>query len=391
MMEAGGHHAALAETLCQIKRRQPNESISVFAHKLLDGKLRERFNASGISIELSFETVFYKHFHGGSVLGPAGLQKYIRVLTLEYKALLESAIKHSSQQPIVIFVPCLNWEHGSALSYAISQLDDSLSNSNIHIAACAMYSPTPSGQEPEIKFLWYKMAFTTLAKCRFVSLYCSEQELCDTYIDLLSFDKCFLHPCYLMDWAGEIPQKECEQATHITSKSYLLYFGDAKLDKGFNRLPEVLKQGLASTGADTEFVIQFTLAWEYPEIMDTVQTLKNWAKTEPRLTLHHGFWTNQEMLKMYRRISGVICTYDINAYKYKSSGLIWMLAFFNKPFVISGRCWLSREAERLSVPMAIDESLGLASFSKVKISKIPTNIGYSEALFMPLNEWLLSH
>ena len=84
------------------------------------------------------------------------------------------------------------------------------------------------------------------------------------------------------------------------------------MDKGFNRLPELLQQVLANTDPDTEFEIQFTLAWEYPKIMATIDTLKAWAKSESRIKLHRGFWSNQDMVTMFRRINGAICTYDVD-------------------------------------------------------------------------------
>ena len=391
MMEAGGHHAALAETLCQAKVRQPDISIKVFAHKLLDEHLRKRFAESDISTVLSFDSVFYKHFHDGAVLGPAGLQKYIRLLSLEYKQLLEQAIKHANQQSVIVFLPCLNWEHANALEFAINQLKVDLNTIDINLVACAMYSPTASDHESDIKNLWYKMAFKALAKYQFVSLYCSEQELSDTYADLLSLNEMPVHPCYLMDWAGiyDHVHQDAEQYHSGNSKRYLLYMGDAKVDKGFNRLPEVLQQGLAATDSETNFVIQFTLAWEYPEIMTTIDVLKRCAQTEPRLKLHHGFLSNQSMVDMIRQMDGIICTYDANAYQYKSSGLVWMLAFFNKPLILSNSCWLSREASRLSVPVAVDKSFNVRAFSQGK--QAPPITGYANQLFMPLIEWLLSH
>ena len=393
MMEAGGHHAGLAETLCQAKVRQPDVSIKVFAHKLLDEHLRKRFAESDISTELSFDSVFYKHFYDGAALGPAGLQQYIRLLSLEYKQLLEQTIKHANQQKVIVFLPCLNWEHANALELAIHQLKIDLRKGDINLVACAMYSPTASGHVSDIKNLWYRMAFKALAKYQFVSLYCSEQELGNTYADLLSLNEMPVHPCYLMDWGGIYASvhQDVEQYHGSNSKRYLLFMGDAKVDKGFNRLPELLQQVLANTDPDTEFEIQFTLAWEYPEIMATVDILKAWAKSEPRIRLHHGFWSNQDMVTMFRRIDGAICTYDVNAYQYKSSGLVWMLAFFNKPLVVSGSCWLSREAQRLNVPLAIDNVLDVKCFSHMKALISSKSSRYADELFTPLVDWLLSH
>jgi len=97
------------------------------------------------------------------------------------------------------------------------------------------------------------------------------------------------------------------------------------------------------------------------------------------------------MVKILRKIDGVICTYDTNVYQYKSSGLIWMLAFFNKPLIVSGSCWLSREAERLNVPFVINHALDVKCFSEMKAVESPSNSSYADRLFRPLLAWLQSH
>lgn len=388
MMEAGGHHAALAETLCQAMTSRADLSVKVFAHKLLDKQLLERFESSGISSELSFDSVFYKHFHDGADLGFAGLQQYTRTLALEYKGLLVRAIEQAKLQSMIVFLPCLNWEHASALGFAVKQLEFELNSNRVRIVACAMYTPNSSDQVLSRKSIWYKLAFASLMNYQFLSLYCSEQELCMAYADLLMINKLDVHPCYLIDWASA--NKTIAQKTDSSKKLYLLYLGDAKEDKGFNRLPEVLQNGLETTDSNVEFLIQFTLAWEYPEIMTTVDALKTLAENESRLTLHHGFWSNDDVIRRLQQIDGAICTYDTEAYQHKSSGLVWMLAFFNKPVILSDNCWLSREAERLNVPLAIDSDLNVKCFDQLNVTAAK-NSSYADNLFMPLFNWLLSH
>ena len=120
----------------------------------------------------------------------------------------------------LVFLPCLNWEHANALEFAVG-----LHISDKNLVACATYSPTTSDHESDTKSLWYKIAFKALAKYQFVSLYCSEQELGNTYADLLSLSQIPVRPFYLMDWAGtHAPfHQNVEQYQSSNSKRYLLY------------------------------------------------------------------------------------------------------------------------------------------------------------------------
>jgi len=68
-----------------------------------------------------------------------------------------------------------------------------------------------------------------------------------------------------------------------------------------------------------------------------------------------------------------------------------MLAFFNKPLIVSGSCWLSREAERLNVPFVINHALDVKCFSEMKAVESPSNSSYADRLFRPLLAWLQSH
>jgi hypothetical protein len=393
MMEAGGHHAALAETLCQSKNRLVTADIQVFASKQLDKNLRQGFSQASIKSNEVFDCHFYQHFDDNSPLGPAGMQHYIRGLASEYIGVLLLAIEQAKTKAVIFFLPCLNWEHANAFSLASKMLEHTLCSVRIHVVACAMYSPRAFQGDMSASEMWFAMAFKGLMKLKFVSLYGSDYELCKNYGHLLLSAPLAVHPCYLMDWKS-IEKPEAESAAEIQKAvHYLLYLGDAKENKGFNRLPKILEEGLKNTPVDTKFIIQFTLAWEYPEIMETVRSLKRWAENEPRLILHHGFWSNEEVLSILGNIKGAVCTYDTAVYQHKSSGLVWMLAFLNKPFLISANCWLSREAERLNLDVCLDPNLAinsLGSCSGTTLQQVSSS-EYKQVLFSPLIEWLVSH
>lgn len=392
MMEAGGHHAALAETLCQAKVRLSNPDITVYANKQLDKNLKRRFEEVSITIHDVFDCHFYKYFDNNSHMGVSGIPGYIRDLAIEYEIVLSQGIEKAKTKPVIVFLPCLNWEHANAFSLACNKHELELNNASIQIVGCVMYSPSTSTSENLLSNLWYKLSFKKLLSFNFFSLYGSEFELCKEYGQLFLSVPLKVHPCYLMDWEGlSLSTREQRSETENANQYLLLYFGDAKENKGFNKLPDLLDKALRETSANTKFIIQFTLSWEYPEITNTINKLKNWAVREPRIILHHGFWSNEELLNTLLIIKGAVCTYDTGVYQYKSSGLVWILAFLKKPFLIGGNCWLSREAERLELECFKDSELSVRCFDENKQRSRSKESAYKKHLFLPLIEWLVSH
>jgi hypothetical protein len=272
----------------------------------------------------------------------------------------------------------------------VIQYQTSLAQANVHLVCCAMYSPL-NNVGSATRALWFKLGFQTLQQQAFVSLYCSEFETCEAYRAILGSDNIRIHPCYLMDWQSIQPSNLQDAPFKLPNKTYLLYMGDAKEDKGFNRLPSLLKQALANTSVDTTFIIQFTLAWDYPEIQHSLDALKALAKNEPRLILHQGFWSNTEVAYVMQHVQGAVCTYDTQAYKHKSSGMLWMLAYFNCPFIIAAPCWLSREAERLDANYKISNNLHFDDVILQSNLAPKQPITYAQNLFKPLLTWLLEH
>ncbi|MFT2091656.1 hypothetical protein [Paraglaciecola sp. 2405UD69-4] len=397
LMEAGGHHAALAESLCQYQCQgsivnESNVSVLAFSHQLLDHNLKVKLENAGIAITLFFETLFYKHFHDGAVLGPAGLQSYVRKLCKEYEIVLLNACDQINKngENIVLFFPCLNWEHAWALNLAINLHRSHIENSKLKLVCCGMYSATDLHNSSNKK-IWYRLGFNGLMSVTNLTLYCSEYELCYEYQRLLDCKSISVHPCYLMAWDSISRNHLLSVQLTLPDNTVLLYAGDAKVDKGFNRLPELLAKSLSNTPDDTFFLIQYTLAWDYPELNNTLKILQSWANKEPRLIIHHGFWSNQEMAYVLRNIKQVVCTYDTLVYENKSSGLVWMLAYFNVPFVIAGRCWLTREADRLGANYTVNTKLSLKNIKIEPEMKENDNLTYKNLLFDSLIRWLVNH
>ena len=284
MMEAGGHHAALLETL--IETRQNDVNLSVFTHVELDNELYVKSIDSGIDVYRHFKTNFYQHYEDSYYLKLSGVQTYIRLLAWEYsQALSFIAQQNENMVKIVCFYPCINWEHASALSLALASITKS---PLLHHKVCCMFQPLKSSKEID---LYYKSAFRQLRKNSEVRLYASDWET-KIYYDSLDLYIDDFHPCYLLPWHKlKVAEKQKSIIPNV-----LVYFGDAKVNKGFCKLPDLVERLLLVYERNIRITIQFTMAWENPALETAIRELKSLAKVYDEVILESRFWSASELV-----------------------------------------------------------------------------------------------
>ena len=239
------------------------------------------------------------------------------------------------------FYPCLNWEHASAISLALTMSGERYLCT--HKVSC-MFKPLKINYQIE----WlYKYSFGQLAKRSEVELFASDWEARVYYEDLGITIQGF-HPCYLLPWSSLNKQK----TTSSDTPHLLLYMGDAKENKGFLRLPEVITKAIAKFNGKVKLTVQYTLAWDYPELVPVINTLKRLEKEYPmQVHVHVRFWSKDELQSVMATLSGVVCTYDSQTYQNKSSGLAWLCGYYNLPIIFMSQqsFWMHREVERLGI------------------------------------------
>lgn len=339
MMEAGGHHAALLETL--IHSKSDDALVSVLTHKQLDNDLETKAKNSGIQVLRFFSTNFYQHYEDSLDLHLSGTQHYIRLLAWEYACAIKLVAESGPEKDIVCFYPCLNWEHASAISLALTMNGEQY---NFTHKVCCMFKPLKIDPQSE---LLYKYAFGKLAKHSNVKLFASDWETRE-YYEELGINIQGFHPCYLLPWTRLNKQKTISpEIPH-----FLLHMGDAKKNKGFLRLPEVIVEAIAKFKGKVKLTVQYTLAWDYPELEPVISTLKRLEKEYPaQLQVHTNFWSKDELQSVITTLSGVVCTYDSHSYQNKSSGLAWLCAYYYLPIIFIGQqtFWMHREMDRLGM------------------------------------------
>jgi glycosyltransferase involved in cell wall biosynthesis len=174
-----------------------------------------------------------------------------------------------------------------------------------------------------------------------------------------------------------------------------LFLGDAKAEKGFLELPSLVEELGEVTGREAELIVAYNLnaQLESPELREVVKALEDYARQEPRLRLSNRYQSNRELRETLESCDFLVLNYDSSIYADKSSGLLWLAAKCDTPVVANGRSWLTREGERLGVPLCV------VSSTEELIEKIKKNrrlvferkvadLDYRKQIFAPLGEFL---
>ena len=374
LMEAGGHHAALIEAL--ISSGNLVAKLTVVSHQNLNRDLTLSLGRAGIELWRHFSSNFYQFYDDGLDLKLSGIQGYIRGLAWQYIQVLNKIDSEpASKSEVVCLYPSLNWEHASALN--IAMLYCANHNKNITHKICCMFKPD---KECTISNFHYQMAFTPLAQRKGVMLFASDWET-HAYYKSLKVPISGIHPCYLLPWQ----QIAVSKSVINEMPKVLLYMGDAKQNKGFLLVPFMVKQLLNDYHFKVQLVVHYTLAWETPELLQTADELEQLAQEYSQLQVISKFWSTEEVINCMTECDKIVCSYEPGEYMHKSSGLIWLAAFFQLPVLLRGKSWLTRECERLGVPYAIGSSFISTPLSNSK----DINTSYSKTLFTDLVEWLI--
>ncbi|MFZ8143277.1 hypothetical protein [Alteromonas macleodii] len=385
LYEVGGHHAALLYTMAA-KKQKKTVDITIYSSFHVANELNEFASSKDLKIKPWFKSNFYQHFEDNPNFKSAKLNSFIRGLALEFKsAILDALERKATAGDVTFWYPCVNWEHANALSLALSQLADSQQSVDCACKhkVCSMFM----SQKPEHKLsnLPYETAFRRLTKFLNVELFASDWELRE-YLERLGIKVCGIHPCYLLPWSSLKSGKEKYINAENSSRTFLLYMGDAKENKGFTLLPALIKSLSAYYSNNVKFVVQYTMTWSSPELALTEQQLNKLAEQVESFELHKAFWSVGELIHILSSTNLIFCTYEASAYHFKSSGLAWLASFFNIPVVLRGESWLTREFTRLRHPFEVSPTL---TYSTQLLEKtISQTTEYRRSLFLEPIDWL---
>ncbi len=141
-----------------------------------------------------------------------------------------------------------------------------------------------------------------------------------------------------------IPLRPVRDKTGVTSrrKTLLLYAGDAKPEKSFGLVPELVEL-LCREHADWDFVVHANAyGMHAAKFAETCQALSVAAERFTNFRLHTGWLSSEE----YQAILGADCmlfTHRPDYYFSKSSGILWECISLGVPVVVPAGGWLERE------------------------------------------------
>ena len=264
---------------------------------------------------------------------------------------------------------------------------------------CLMYHPgvlLPFKADLQNRYFKFNCGFKALSQRPNVALFAAEYELTQCYRTMLG-NVIGTHPC------GLISQQQFEdiQLQKKLCPQVLLYVGDAKVNKGFLALPDLL-ESLVETIFDenVKFLIQYTITNNSVDLAAVDKTLKQWALKDKRIAIQDDFLTEQAMHQLWLQTTDVVFNYDEAAYRYQSSGVLWQAAAYNANIYLMTDSWLNREAKRLGCHYWYAKTWSqlqtylqnnIENFHQVEMNTSDKKNEYRNNLFSDLTSWLVTN
>jgi len=409
LREYGGHHPAMinaiANTLAVI---EGDINLEIYCNNACSDDFIFSSRSKQVSIQKHFTTDFYQYFYQNPSL--AALNTYINQLAKEYLSVFEKLTineeKDKNSRTLFLY-HTLNGEHATALGAAIAIYNKRYSLP-LHHCVFLMFNPIQYDEKGKLKnrnFLNFKLGFSLLAKQKRVQCHASEEELQHIYQNLFTrtskqrenintndqishvIKKIAIHPCGLLSQHSNNIQKV---------KMIILFTGDAKVNKGFTTLPNIVDQVTKNiTETDVEFIVQYTITNNSETLKGVDEHLKMQAKMDDRIKLVTRFWSHAELHENFAKANSIVFNYDSTVYQTQSSGVLWLAAFYNLNMFFLTSNWLMREAEKLDCQFIL---CNLSSLSKeigkylmqknISFDKVLDN-NYRQLLFQDIGRWLL--
>lgn len=373
----GAHNRGFAELMAG---ERGMGGRGVCGNMAMDAALRASLASRCSLVETLFDVDFYAL--AGRPGGAADHWDWIYGLSRGYMAAFERILARWPTRKVRLLYHTLSWEHANALALAVRAFG--ARGAGFQHVVLLMYSPglDATGRVLDARrHLNFRLAFRALHSAGDVLLFASCSEYAEAYRHLLDIPSPLpLHPCFIGDWRRPRPVGRAD-----VERDVLMYVGEIKQDKGFLQLPERLRQELAVPGPTRKFVLQFA-AVRTPAARAVVDELRALAAGHANVEVHEGFWSDTQLEAAFRDAGMLHLDYDAAAYANKTSGLLWLAAWYGLSVTVPSGTWLEREAHRLGVPVitAGNRARPVAG----QVDPRAKDVAYFHALFRPFWPWL---
>ena len=374
LKNATGHHMALLEYF--EKHLDQNNTVHYFCAQEFDARNLTASNCfSNVSVYPTFKCKFYTNYN--KLIKYTDANDYVLSLSQEYFETLFGL--EISSNIINVLLPTLLWDHALAFDQALRRYKLSSPDIQINIVALLMFNPTGSETiEDKTMELNSTMAFKALSRHPEVQFYAGDQEAMEEYRRILGNDDSVnLHPCFLVSQTG----KEIE----LPEKYVIGYLGDAKKEKGFIMLPEVIDRFLSSQCKHT-LLIHYTLESQCQELLSVEENIQLKAASHCNIEVVKGYLPDTELQSYLANSVQIILNYDENVYSKKTSGIVWLAARHGILITCSRKTWMWREYSRL----AGTKQISLSHDQHVAERSNSMNSDYYKQIFAPFVPWLTS-
>lgn len=358
LMEPAGHHAGFASVLAaSYPKHRAAFDVTVLANRKLDNRLMETLESAGVRVVPCFDVAFYRYFEqaGNVVLR----SEYVLALSKGYlEAFVFLRRQWGENGTGVLLYHTLSWEHTAALSLAIHQFGEM--GRWFRHEVYLMFAPGVDRQGmvyDRERALNYRVAFSGLSELGNVHLSASCWDYAGAYRYLLGREVDLpIHPCFLADWSV-LPRPDTERwRVDLNTARVLLYLGDAKAEKGFLSLPKLVQEWQVLLGEQAKMIIHYTSHWGDASIEAVMERLYVMSLQDQRIELVNAFLDDAELHRLIKCCDLAAVSYDDVIYQHKTSGVLWLFAYYRVAMVILGTGWVLREAIQLGLSMIVKRS-----------------------------------
>lgn len=393
LQSLNGHNAAAMQALAI---NCGSESVEFFCHQHPDQAVRAEALQRSVRLTPFFADFFYDAYDAPGTL--TDLNRFINSLAADYARLSDRLVRlHGGG---VILHHTMDWPHLLALGLAnVSEASPELRH-----LVFLMFNPGMAADGSILnqwRSLNYRLALGRLTKQASVRLFASCHEHAGAYSALYpEYRRPSIHPVFFSASSTPIVSAVAadngdELRRSFKGRRILLYLGDAKVDKGFCRLPELIQALLPYLDHRSVLVVHYNLndALASTRLRDTARSLADMACQDARLRVVQGFLPDGCLIELIAECDIALFDYDPGAYAHKTSGLLWQVCRCETPMVLLGESWLSREALRLHPWVRLHTSLKellveMASQGAVVFKRNVYDEAYRAALFSPFGEFI---
>ncbi|MFO7974175.1 MAG: hypothetical protein R6V12_06030 [Candidatus Hydrogenedentota bacterium] len=140
-------------------------------------------------------------------------------------------------------------------------------------------------------------------------------------------------------------------------------------------------------GPDDELLIQFVRSQKVGgRAEQVIASLQAVADGDQRVRIHDDFWDDSALTRELAESQRLFLDYDADAYRNKTSGLLWLAAWHRLQVVLPRDTWLEREAIRLGIDWIARDRKGAVTAASP--TRPTVDAPYHTALFQPFLTWI---